>query len=223
MPIRKFKRGDSLFKEGEKADSVYIIQSGRVSIYLTRGNQRFETMLLTTGQIVGEGAILGTDVRALSAEAVSETSVIEVPLAQVRSLLEGSHNIIKILFKSMHEKLRVASNDLKNYRLEKEQAPCPQMLIPKIFSIFNFVSRYLAKKDGNILVLQWSSLQITAVRQFLESRDRMHSLVELLHKIGVVEMVLHKNDDGHDELNLIRIKDLQIIEDLFAILEILLF
>lgn len=213
MPLKKFKRGETLFKEGEKAQSVFIIQSGRVSIYLSRGNQRFETMVLTTGQIVGEGAILGSEVRQLSAEAVSETSVIEVPLTQVRALLEGSHNIVKILFKSMHEKLRVASNDLKNFRLEREQSPCPQMMIPKVFSIFNFVARYLAKKDKDMLVLLWTSLHVSAVRLFLESRDRMHSVVELMHKVGLVEMVNHKNDDGVEELNLIRIKDLQMIED----------
>lgn len=211
--VRKFKRGEALFREGEKAQSVFIVQSGRVSIYLSRGGQKFETMVLTTGQIVGEGAILGQEIRQLSAEALSETSVIEVPLTDVRALLESSHNIIKILFKSMHEKLRVASNDIKTFRLEKEQQPCPQMTIPKIFAVLNFVARYLAKPQEAGLTLLWTTLNITAVRLFLESRDRMYSLVELLHKLGHVEMVTHKNDEGVEELNLIRIKNLQLIED----------
>ena len=212
--VRKFKRGEALFKEGDKAQSVFIVQSGRVSVYQSRGTQKFEIMLLTTGQIVGEGAILGSETRQLAAEAVSETTVIEVPLKEVRALLDGSHNIIKILFKSMHEKLRVASNDVKNFKMDKETAPCPQILIPKIFSILNFVARYLAKKDeaGN-LVLSWSTLHISSVRLFLESRDRMHALVELLHKLGHIEMVMHKNDEDVEELHLIKIKDLQLIED----------
>jgi hypothetical protein len=211
--IRRFKRGDILFREGDKGETIYIVQSGRVSLFHLRGPQKFEIMVATNGQVVGEQNIIGNNIRAISAEASVETTALEFNLTQVKADLEASTNLVKILFKSMHEKLRVLSHDVKSTKLEREQGACPQLLIPKVYSIINFVARHVGKKDGNDTVVPWSTLSIAAVRLFLESAQRMLGAVEILVKLGHAKMIMHKNEEGLEELHLLHFHNLQLVEE----------
>lgn len=211
--VRKFKRGEHLFHEGDRPDNVYIIQSGRVSVYFSRGQHRIEIMQLHNSQMVGEASILVSGHRPYSAEATSETTAIEIPLSSVRAQLDALPDVLKILFKSLHEKVKNSVTEIRNHRMEKETAPCPQMVIPKLFSILNFVGRYLGQKDGSDLVLSWLSLNISTVRLFLESTARMQGVIEILTKLGFAKMEMIKNSEGIEEIEKVILHNIQLVED----------
>lgn len=211
--IRKIKRAEPIFKEGDKAESVFIVQSGKVSLFHSRGGNRLEIMQTSKGQVLGELNVLGTKNRTISAEALSEVTLLEIPISEVMTDLGKSSDLIKILFKSYHEKFRSLSGDVRNIKMEKEQLPCPAINIPRIFSVLNLISRHVGEqKDGELVVL-WSSLAMSGVRLFLESATRLHSAAEILVKLGYARMIMSKNEEGVEELHQLAIKDIQFIED----------
>jgi CRP-like cAMP-binding protein len=80
VPIRQVKAGETIFKEGDPATELYVIQKGRVSIQ--SGNRLLDT--LDTNAIFGEMAIVDSAPR--SADAIALTDVTLVPLSQKQFL-----------------------------------------------------------------------------------------------------------------------------------------
>ncbi|MEJ2308737.1 MAG: cyclic nucleotide-binding domain-containing protein [Gammaproteobacteria bacterium] len=74
--VRRFSGGDLVFMEGDPVDHFYIIESGRISIYLRRAGRDELLCELESGEYFGEMAIFNRDRRAASARATVETELI---------------------------------------------------------------------------------------------------------------------------------------------------
>jgi CRP-like cAMP-binding protein len=75
-----FKQGETIFKEGDPAIELYVIQSGHVEI--RRGNRLLDT--LDSHNIFGEMALIDSAPR--SASAIALTDVILVPISEKQFL-----------------------------------------------------------------------------------------------------------------------------------------
>jgi CRP/FNR family cyclic AMP-dependent transcriptional regulator len=75
-PVREFKAGEIIFKEGDLASELFVIQSGQVDIQL--GNRLLGT--LSDHDIFGEMALIDTSPR--SATAMAKTDVKLVPIGE---------------------------------------------------------------------------------------------------------------------------------------------
>jgi len=80
VPARSFKQGEVIFKQGDSATELYVIQSGRVGIQL--GNRLLDT--LEEHNIFGEMALIDNSPR--SATAVASTDVVLVPVSEKQFL-----------------------------------------------------------------------------------------------------------------------------------------
>ena len=80
VPVRSFKVGETIFKEGDHATELYVIQSGQVGIHL--GNRLLST--LETNEMFGEMALV--DSAPPSADAVAVTDVTLVPISEKQFL-----------------------------------------------------------------------------------------------------------------------------------------
>ncbi len=76
VPVWYLKPGETIFKEGEPAKELYVIQRGQVDIQL--GNRLIDT--LEANDIFGEMALIDSAPR--SATAVAKTDVAIVPIAK---------------------------------------------------------------------------------------------------------------------------------------------
>jgi CRP-like cAMP-binding protein len=76
IPVWYLKPGETIFKEGETAKELYVIQSGQVDIQL--GNRLLAT--LEANDIFGEMALLDSGPR--SATAIAKTDVTLVPISK---------------------------------------------------------------------------------------------------------------------------------------------
>jgi CRP/FNR family cyclic AMP-dependent transcriptional regulator len=80
VPARLFNAGETIFKEGDPATELYVIQKGRVGIQ--SGNRLLDT--LDANAIFGEMAIVDSAPR--SADAIALTDVTLVPISQKQFL-----------------------------------------------------------------------------------------------------------------------------------------
>jgi CRP/FNR family transcriptional regulator, cyclic AMP receptor protein len=79
-PVREFRAGQVIFKEGEAASEFFVIQSGKVDIRL--GNRLLGT--LADHDIFGEMALI--DAAPRSATAIAATDVKLVPVGEKQFL-----------------------------------------------------------------------------------------------------------------------------------------
>ncbi len=94
--IRLFKKGDTIIREGERGDMLYIIDSGTVDVYKkSSGNKPVAT--LRSGQFFGEKALLSEDLRQATCVATSELKCLmlmredfNIMLGDLKDLLDAS-------------------------------------------------------------------------------------------------------------------------------------
>jgi CRP-like cAMP-binding protein len=212
--IRKYKKGEIIFKEGEKADMAYVIHSGLVSLSIEKSHTRIEMLKLGKGNMIGFHSVIGWgDLRAFTAEAILPVELLEVPLEVLKAQTASFNNVQRLVFKSLADQSKITHEEQKDLKIEKESSPCPPTSLPRMAGALNLVTRRFGAEENGQWSVSWSTLRMYTLRMFLESTGRMQNFCELLQKIGVAELIKGINEEGEEELNFVRLKDLPMIEE----------
>lgn len=116
---KKFSSGEIIFEDGEKADELYIIKTGKILVYkyIDREKSKFEVLAtLCKGDILGEMAIIDDQPRSAYSKAVMEDC--ELYYMKKEDFLEILNKYPEIslnLNKIYCQRLRAASNKLIDY------------------------------------------------------------------------------------------------------------
>ncbi len=209
------KKGEVIFKEGEKAQVLYLIQSGQVSLQITRGKP-IELFTVGAMQVIGDHALSGMGTNPHSAVALVETRLLELPLDAVKTQLDGASQFVKLLSKSLLDRSKLLQAELKSIRMERDSQPCPPDQMAKIFATLYHVSRMKgeAQKDGS-LVVPWPVTKQYGQRVFLESPKRLESAARIFVKLGLASFVMQKNEDdpeAPEEIGKLILKKPELIE-----------
>jgi len=83
-----YRRSDTVFSQGAAADSVFYIKDGAVKLsVLSRGGKEGIVAILESGDFFGESALAGCPLRLESAMAMTTTTVLIIPKAQMTRAL----------------------------------------------------------------------------------------------------------------------------------------
>ena len=99
--------GEWLFREGEQADSAYLIRSGRIEIVIEHPTE-VVVRQVKRGSMIGELALLVNGVRSASARASRDTELTELSRKHFEHLVMGSPGFALGLLRAMAE--QVAAN-----------------------------------------------------------------------------------------------------------------
>jgi CRP/FNR family transcriptional regulator, cyclic AMP receptor protein len=90
--IRRFRRGQALFTEGDRAERVFLIDSGWVMISCTSGEGREIVLgLRGSGDIIGELSTLDGEARSATALAVADVDAIVASGTVLTQALDRPH------------------------------------------------------------------------------------------------------------------------------------
>lgn len=217
--VRVFKKGESLYREGEKAQSVFLIQSGSVSLTLHRNKNNIDLCTLGGSQIAGEHALSGIATHPHTATAMAETKAVELPVEALKAQIEAAPQLLKVLTKSFSDKLKVVMKELQSARLEKDNTPCPAEQTAKIFgTLFHTVkSKGEVGKDG-VVKAPWPLMKSYAQKVFLEHPKRFEMAVNIFVKLGFGKFEMVKPEDDPNaapEIGFVHFTDISLIEQFF--------
>ncbi len=110
-PLR-CRKGEMIFREGEPADRLFLIEEGRVKLFTTspRGGELL-VAVLGRGQIFGELAVIDRGPRAMSSRAMEDASVFALGSDQFWTLLENRPALARRLLELMARRLRRADQN----------------------------------------------------------------------------------------------------------------
>lgn len=213
-----YKRGEVIYREGEKSGTLYLIQSGQVSLQLIR-SKPIELFVLGANQVIGDHALSGQATHPHSAVATAETKILELPLEAVRSQIDAGSQVLKMLTKSFADRTKLLHNELKSIRMERDSQACPPDQTAKVFGTVFHVANHkgLKEKDGSTRV-SWLLMRQYAQRVFLESPKRMESAVSIFVKLGLAKFEIQKNEEdpeAPDEIGAVLFRDLAFVEWVF--------
>lgn len=212
---RTFKKGEQIFKEGDKVQNMFLVQSGQVSIQIVRGKP-IDLFSIGPNQVLGDYILTGMTSHPFNAVALAETKVLELPLEAIKAQLDSSPQVVKLLTRSSLDRLKNMQNELKSIRLERDSQPCPPDQLAKIFATVYHVARYKGevKKDGTLEV-SWNLMKQYAQRLFLESPKRLESAIKIFVKLHLATLSMQKNSDdadGVEEISTVSFKNIELVE-----------
>ncbi|MDR6918813.1 small-conductance mechanosensitive channel/CRP-like cAMP-binding protein [Pseudomonas sp. 3296] len=93
MTLQTFRAGDMILPAGEVSDHLFIIESGVVSVELSRAGVKFESGRMGPGEVIGEGGILQDT--AMPADFIAKTacSLYRIEKDYLKPCLDARHDI----------------------------------------------------------------------------------------------------------------------------------
>lgn len=99
--------GEAVFREGDAADAMYFIVSGRLAVTIScQGRRAIQVAELGPGEPVGELGILAGGVRTATVTAIDDAELLRVPAAAFERSAEGSAAVIEQLADVIRRRLR---------------------------------------------------------------------------------------------------------------------
>lgn len=193
---RKFKKGEVIFQENENIESLLLIQSGRVKTFLQRTKNTIELQQINAPSVLGENLILGAAKQNYSCIALSEVTVLEIPVEGIRALLEGANQMMKFLVKAILDQLKNSNSSVKALKIEGDNSPCSDETVPRLFGgIYHFINHVGEKqKDGRVLC-SWPQMKQYTYRIFNLKQEKVENACHILVKLKLAEYVYEKLDD----------------------------
>jgi CRP/FNR family cyclic AMP-dependent transcriptional regulator len=92
--IAEFHRKQTIFAQGDAADSVIYIQKGGVKFtVLNESGKEAVVAIFSSGDFLGEGVIAGQTIRTGTATAISPTTVLVIERAEMVRALHAEHQL----------------------------------------------------------------------------------------------------------------------------------
>jgi len=111
---RSLVRGDVLFHEGDVADSLYLVVSGRVAIAISNPIDQRETVvaLMDSGDLFGEMSLLDEGSRSAMARALEPSVVFVIPFEPVANAFRSDPALLWGVCRLLAHRLRVMDEAL---------------------------------------------------------------------------------------------------------------
>jgi CRP-like cAMP-binding protein len=187
-----FQKGQKIFSQGDPADSIYFIQTGRIKVTVVSGAGK-EAVLAMLGphDFFGEGALVGQSLRVSTAETLEPSTVFRV---EKRTMLRSLHFRVekRTMLRSLHEQSELSEKfmaSLLTRNIDLEEDLCDQL--------FNHSEKRLARvllklarlrepdllTDASVTVLSHETL----AEMVGTTRSRITHFMNKFRKMGLID------------------------------------
>ncbi|MEN0058868.1 MAG: cyclic nucleotide-binding domain-containing protein, partial [Bdellovibrio sp.] len=101
-----------IFNEGDAGDCAYIIEKGRVLVYLNKDTEEIPLNILGEGEIFGEMALIDSLNRSASVRALEDVRLAIVTKQQVLERLATADKVVQLLVRVLLKRLRRKNSGL---------------------------------------------------------------------------------------------------------------
>jgi CRP/FNR family cyclic AMP-dependent transcriptional regulator len=116
---RSYPKNTVIINENDHADSLYVIESGRVKIYCSDKNgKEFIMNTLSEGDYFGELALLDDEKRSASVRTMEKSNFCIIYKEDFNKILEEQPNIAKTLIRNLTRRVRKLTLDVKALALQ---------------------------------------------------------------------------------------------------------
>lgn len=110
---KRFPTGTVLFREGDRGEEMYILQSGKVKISKKIRGVEKTLATLEKGEFFGEMAILNDKPRSASAETIEDCDMLVIDRKTFETLLRSNVEIAIRFIKRLADRLREANDQME--------------------------------------------------------------------------------------------------------------
>jgi CRP/FNR family transcriptional regulator, cyclic AMP receptor protein len=112
----EFAAGTEIFHEGQDADAAFLVLEGQVEVRKRTGDGHKVMATLGNGDVLGEMALFGGDVRSADAVAVTDTKAFRLSRADFEGRLASTDAVLRRMVTILVARLRDATEELSRRR-----------------------------------------------------------------------------------------------------------
>ena len=106
IEVGTFPKGKVLFKQGEKGDAAYIVQTGAVGMYREAQGRKIPLATVRKGELFGEMAVVDNSPRMATAFTLEESTVMVIPIDIMLEKLRKADPFIRAMIHMLMNNLR---------------------------------------------------------------------------------------------------------------------
>ena len=111
---RRYTAGETLFNQGDPGHAVYVVETGRVRIYVpTEDGQEVSVIFYGPGEMFGEMALIEREPRSATAEAMEDTVVLAMGSVQFYRHLRENYQVALNLLQHLSRRLRETTDQVR--------------------------------------------------------------------------------------------------------------
>lgn len=118
-----YKAGEIIFEQGQEPSHIYIIQTGKIKLFVTKDRTPFELIEFEQGHCFGEASVIGIMPHAATAVAVEDTELIVLSRTTLLAIYKTDLEIFSILIlniaREVCRRLHASSETLLHYKIGK--------------------------------------------------------------------------------------------------------
>lgn len=212
-----------IFNEGDDGDCAYIIEKGRVLIFVSKDKEEIPLNILGEGEIFGEMALIDTHPRSASVRALEDVRLAIVTKQQVLERVSTADKVVQLLMRVLLKRLRRKNMLVTGGRVLPEDAEFydtqdredgTQSALDQI-KLENQIFQAFQNKEFELFyqpIVNLKTKQITGCEALLRWNSPLHGLVSPNLFIDVIESSSMVIPIGHWIINQ-ALKDLRTIQD----------
>jgi CRP/FNR family transcriptional regulator, cyclic AMP receptor protein len=113
--VRRYRRGDVLFHQGDDAGAVVVLRDGHVKATMLNDGREVILAFPGPGELLGELSAVDGEPRSATVRAVDEVEALVIPGSAFRAFLEHHPRIALVLLRGVAARLRAADRQRVDY------------------------------------------------------------------------------------------------------------
>jgi len=113
--VRRYRRGDVLFHQGDDAGAVVVLRDGHVKATMLNDGREVILAFPGPGELLGELSAVDGEPRSATVRAVDEVEALVIPGSAFRAFLEHRPRIALVLLRGVAARLRAADRQRVDY------------------------------------------------------------------------------------------------------------
>jgi CRP/FNR family transcriptional regulator, cyclic AMP receptor protein len=176
--IEEFRKRQTIFSQGDPADSVMYIQKGSVKLtVVNEGGREAVVAIFGPGDFFGEGGIAGQKIRMGTATALLPTTVLVIGRDEMMRVLHAEHELSDRFIAYMLERNIRVEADLIDQLFNSTEKRLARTLL--------LLARYGEEKQPDTMVQKVS--QETLAEMIGTTRSRVNLFMNKFRKLGFIE------------------------------------
>ncbi len=171
---RLYSDGEIIFREGEKGDVMYVIQSGKVRISKNYSSGDITMVTLQSGDIFGEMALFDRLPRSASATAEGDTRVLSIDKKKLFSTIWKDPTVVLKVIETMSGTIRRLSKDFAELKKKKLNILCGTLDLEETcsFILEEAKENVVTAENGSIMLVEEENDQLYIRAAFGEKAQK---------------------------------------------------
>jgi CRP/FNR family transcriptional regulator, cyclic AMP receptor protein len=178
LPTEDYRNNQNVFLQGEVADSVFFIQTGRIKLTVTSEQGKEAVVgILNEGQFFGEGCLQGQPVRSATAVALDDCRITSITKAAMLSAIRDQPKFSNLFMEHLLSRNRRIQEDVIDQLFNSSEKRLARLLL--------LLANY--GKEGNPPIVPVTLSQETLAEMIGTTRSRVSFFMNKFRKLGFID------------------------------------